>query len=76
LAGQPLWLAALVGSSFGLYPAIEIDLHLARICAAQRQSPAPPEGAFRPLNVRHQPAPPSLTWGQASAQAAAEVTNV
>jgi len=30
-----------------LYPAIEIDLHLDRICAGQRQSPAALEAAFR-----------------------------
>ena len=36
-----------MGSSFGMYPAIEIDLHLDRICAAQRQSSVTPEAAFR-----------------------------
>jgi hypothetical protein len=30
-----------------LHPAIEIDLHLDRICAAHRQNPAAPEAAFR-----------------------------
>jgi hypothetical protein len=36
-----------------MYPAIEIDLHLDRICAAQPPNPAAPEGALRTLNVRH-----------------------
>jgi hypothetical protein len=40
-----------------MYPAIEITLHLAGVCAAQRQSPAAFEAAFRAFNVRHQPAP-------------------
>jgi hypothetical protein len=31
-----------------MYPATEIDLHLDRICAAQRQGPAALEAAFRP----------------------------
>jgi hypothetical protein len=30
-----------------MYPAIEIDLHLDRICAAQPPSAAAPYGAFR-----------------------------
>ena len=30
-----------------MYPAIEIDLHLGRICAAQRQCPAAIEDAFQ-----------------------------
>jgi hypothetical protein len=38
-----------MGSSSGMYPAIEIDLHLDRIRAAQRQCPAAPEAAFRAL---------------------------
>src|SRR4051794_10310741 len=42
-----------------MYPAIEIDLHLDRICAAQRQSPAALDATFQALKVRHQPAPPS-----------------
>jgi hypothetical protein len=32
-----------------MYPAIEIDLHLDRICAAQRQCPAALEAALRAL---------------------------
>jgi hypothetical protein len=32
-----------------MYPAIEIDLHLDRICAAQRQSSAALEAAFQAL---------------------------
>ena len=47
LAGQPLWLVAPVGSRFGVYPAVEIDLHIDCICAAQRRSPAALGGASR-----------------------------
>jgi hypothetical protein len=36
LAGQPLWPGVPAGSRFVMYPAIEIDLHLDRVCAAQR----------------------------------------
>jgi hypothetical protein len=35
LASQRLWLVAPVGSRFGMYPATEIALHLAHVCAAQ-----------------------------------------
>ena len=45
-----------------MYPAIEIDLHLDRICAAQRESSAAREAAFRALDVRHQPAPPLFRY--------------
>jgi hypothetical protein len=41
-----------------MYPAIEITLHLDRICAGQRQRPPALEAAFRAFHVRHQPAPP------------------
>jgi hypothetical protein len=34
-----------------MYPAVEIDLHLDRICAVQRHRPAAREAAFRALNV-------------------------
>jgi hypothetical protein len=40
-----------------MYPAIEIDLHLAHVCAAQRQALATLRAAIRALHVRHQPAP-------------------
>jgi hypothetical protein len=46
-----------------MYPAIEIDLHLDRISAAQRPNPAALEGALPTLDVRHQPAPPSTHPG-------------
>jgi hypothetical protein len=41
-----------------MYPAIEIALHLDRICAAQRQRPSALDAAFLALDIRHQPAPP------------------
>jgi hypothetical protein len=53
-----------------MYPAIEIDLHLDRMCAAQPPNPAAPEGALRTLNVRHQPAPPSTHPGEGAPAAA------
>jgi hypothetical protein len=40
-----------------MYPAIEIDLHFDRICAAQGLSSAALETAFRAVSIRHQPAP-------------------
>jgi hypothetical protein len=42
-----------------MHPAIEIDLHLDHICAAQRQTPVIRRATFRAPNIRHQPAPPS-----------------
>ena len=44
-----------------MYPAIEIDLHLPHVCAAQRSSPAALEPAFRDLHLGHQPAPLEAT---------------
>jgi hypothetical protein len=67
-AGQLLWTGVPVGSRFGMYPAIEIDLHLVRICAAHRVRPAAPEGAFRAPNVRHQPAPHRRSWRRGPAE--------
>jgi hypothetical protein len=61
-AGQRLWPGVHVGSSFGMYPAIEIHLRLDRICAAQRRSAAALETAFRARNVRYQPAPSTPYW--------------
>jgi hypothetical protein len=43
-----------------MHPAIEIDLRLEHVYAAQRQSPAAHEAAVRTLNVLHQPAPSSF----------------
>jgi phosphoglycolate phosphatase-like HAD superfamily hydrolase len=40
-----------------MYPAIEITLHLDRVCAAQRPNPVALRSAFRGLHLRHQPAP-------------------
>jgi hypothetical protein len=48
-SAQPLWLDVPLGSSFGLYPAIEITLHLDHVYAAQRRSPATVKVAFRAL---------------------------
>ena len=52
------------GSRFGMYPAVEIDLHLDHVCAAQRGGPAALEAAFRTLAVWYQPAPPSTHPGK------------
>jgi hypothetical protein len=57
LAGQPLWLAAPVGSSFGMYPAVEIHLRRGRVGAAHRPVLAAFGYAFRPLHPGYQPAP-------------------
>jgi len=59
-AGQPLWPGGPVGSSFGLYPAIEITLRLDRVCAAQPSSHAALGYAFRSLYPGHQPAPQTV----------------
>ena len=56
-AGQRLWLATPQGSSFGLYPAVEINLHLDRVCPAQPSSRAAFEYALRSLHRRYEPAP-------------------
>jgi len=40
-----------------MYPAIEINLHLDRICAAQQPSPDRHRGGVSDPNLRHQPAP-------------------
>jgi hypothetical protein len=46
-ADQQLSAAARMGSSFGLYPAIEITLHLDNVCAAKWAAPTALESASR-----------------------------
>jgi hypothetical protein len=45
-----------------MYPAIEINLHLDRICAAQRQSSAALEAAFRASSYDANLLPTGTSW--------------
>jgi hypothetical protein len=45
------------GEQFGMHPAIEINLHVDDVCAAQRWNPTALESASRELHEGHQPAP-------------------
>jgi hypothetical protein len=54
-----------------MYPATEIALHLAHVCAAQRRPLATLRAATRALHVRHQPAPHHAA--QAKAPAAVQI---
>jgi hypothetical protein len=56
---SPLW-----GAVLGCTPPSRLTCTFDRICAAQRQRRAAFEGAFRALNVRYQPAPPSTPPGE------------
>jgi hypothetical protein len=49
-AGQQLWPDVRVGSRFGMYPSLEINLHLDYVCPAQPSSDAALGYAFRRLN--------------------------
>jgi hypothetical protein len=64
LAGQPLWLAAPVGSRFGMYPAIEIDLHL--IVFVQLRGGARPRlrPRFGPSRTGRTCSPIDTSWGR------------
>jgi hypothetical protein len=57
LAGQRLPATAQTGSSFGLDPAVEINLHLDHVCPAHTSSRAASEYAFRSLQRGYEPAP-------------------
>jgi hypothetical protein len=69
-AAQPRWLAVRAGSRFGMYPATEIALHLAHVCAAQPRALGTIRAAIRALHVRHQPAPPPRSPGEGTGRGA------